>query len=30
MVRLVKAALDFLGEEERKEDTIYDWMLKKA
>jgi hypothetical protein len=30
MVRLVKAALDFLGEEERKEDTIYDWMLKKT
>jgi hypothetical protein len=30
MVRLVKAALDFLGEKERKEDTIYDWMLKKT
>jgi hypothetical protein len=30
MVRLVKAALDFLGEKERKEDTIYDWMLEKA
>jgi hypothetical protein len=30
MVRLVKAALDFLGEEERKEDTIYDWVLKKT
>jgi hypothetical protein len=30
MVRLVKAALDYLDEEERKEDTIYDWMLKKT
>jgi AcrR family transcriptional regulator len=29
MVRLVKAVLDFLGEEERKDATIYDWMLKK-
>jgi AcrR family transcriptional regulator len=29
MVRLVKAALDFLGEKERKDGTIYDWMLKK-
>jgi hypothetical protein len=30
MVRLVKAALDFLGEEEREDATIYDWMLKKT
>jgi glutamine synthetase adenylyltransferase len=29
MVRLVRAALDFLGEEEREDATIYDWMLKK-
>jgi hypothetical protein len=29
MVRLVKAALDFLGEEDREDATIYDWMLKK-
>jgi hypothetical protein len=29
MVRLVKAALDFLGEKEREDATIYDWMLKK-
>jgi len=29
MVRLVKAALEFLGEEEREDATIYDWMLKK-
>jgi hypothetical protein len=29
MVRLVKAALDFLGEQEREDATIYDWMLKK-
>jgi hypothetical protein len=30
MVRLVTAVLDFLGEEERKEDTIYDWMLENS
>jgi hypothetical protein len=29
MVRLVKAALDFLGEKQREDATIYDWMLKK-
>jgi hypothetical protein len=30
MVRLVKAALDFLGEKQREDATIYDWMLKKS
>ena len=30
MVRLVKAALDFLGEDEREDATIYDWMLKRS
>jgi hypothetical protein len=29
MVRLVKAALDFLGEKQREDATIYDWMLRK-
>jgi hypothetical protein len=30
MVRLVKAALHFLGEDQREDATIYDWMLKRS